>query len=42
MSEEYYGENSLHFSIVAEDPIMVKFFLDEGRKLILHIQDFKI
>ena len=30
MSEEYYGENALHFSIVAEDPIMVKFFLDEG------------
>ena len=30
MSEEYYGENVLHMSCVAEDPTMVKYLLDQG------------
>jgi ankyrin repeat protein len=30
MSDEYYGENVLHISIVNEDPSMVKFMLDNG------------
>ena len=30
MSEEYYGENVLHMSCVAEDPTMVKWLLDQG------------
>ncbi|XP_055927061.1 transient receptor potential cation channel subfamily V member 5-like [Argiope bruennichi] len=29
-SDEYYGENVLHMSIVNEDPVMVKFLLDHG------------
>ena len=30
VSEEYYGENVLHMAVVNEDPIMVKFLLDQG------------
>ena len=30
MSEEYYGENVLHMSAVAEDPTMVKYLLEQG------------
>ena len=30
LSEEYYGENVLHMSCVAEDPTMVKWLLDQG------------
>ncbi len=30
LSEEYYGENVLHMSVVAEDPTMVKYLLDQG------------
>ena len=30
LSEEYYGENVLHMSAVAEDPTMVKYLLEEG------------
>ena len=30
MSEEYYGENVLHMSAVAEDPSMVKYLLEQG------------
>ena len=30
LSEEYYGENVLHMSAVAEDPMMVKYLLEEG------------
>ena len=30
MSDEYYGENVLHISIVNEDPSMVKYMLDNG------------
>ena len=29
MSEEYYGENVLHMSAVAEDPTMVKYLLEQ-------------
>ena len=30
MSEEYYGENVLHMSAVAEEPTMVKYLLEQG------------
>lgn len=30
MSDEYYGENTLHIAIVNEDPAMVKYLLDAG------------
>ncbi|XP_059093541.1 transient receptor potential cation channel subfamily V member 5-like isoform X2 [Tigriopus californicus] len=30
LSEEYYGENVLHMSVVAEDPTTVKYLLDQG------------
>ena len=30
LSEEYYGENVLHMSAVAEDPSIVKWLLDIG------------
>ncbi|KAG4078966.1 hypothetical protein HA402_010918 [Bradysia odoriphaga] len=30
MSDEYYGENTLHIAIVNEDPSMVKYLLDAG------------
>ncbi|CAG0905468.1 unnamed protein product [Darwinula stevensoni] len=30
ISDEYYGENVLHWAIVNEDPAMVKFLLDNG------------
>jgi hypothetical protein len=29
LSEEYYGENVLHMSVVAEDPTMTKYLLDQ-------------
>ena len=30
LSDEYYGENVLHMSCVAEDPSVVKWLLDIG------------
>lgn len=30
ISDEYYGESSLHIAVVNEDPSMVKFLLDNG------------
>ena len=30
LADEYYGENVLHMSIVAEDPTMVKYLLEAG------------
>ena len=33
LSEEYYGENVLHMSAVAEDPTMVKYLLEHGVKI---------
>ncbi|XP_071749408.1 transient receptor potential cation channel subfamily V member 5 isoform X2 [Lepeophtheirus salmonis] len=30
LSEEYYGENVLHMSVVGEDPTMVKYLLEQG------------
>ena len=33
LSEDYYGENVLHMSAVAEDPTMVKYLLEEGANI---------
>lgn len=30
LDDEFYGESPLHMAVVNEDPVMVKFLLDNG------------